>query len=219
MLTAKFFCSSEDGRRITVVEQVLNRPIASLASLWVERDTPVALIVDDDPQARGISKEILEGAGWRVLQANCGEQALLLAREHVPEVILLDLALPRMSGIEVLRELKSNRWADQPTAVVVVSFYAMLMRLPDLNLADAYVQKPFAATDLLAQITAARRRMRPLLAVDAGSAISATLAPPESATFAPQKPSAPSPIASTGSRIPRRSRSRSCSDDDSIDSR
>jgi CheY-like chemotaxis protein len=79
----------------------------------------------------------------------------------VPEVILLDLALPRMSGLEVLRELKSTCWANQPTAVVVVSFYAMLMQLPDLRLADAHVQKPFAATDLLAQVATARRRMLP----------------------------------------------------------
>jgi CheY-like chemotaxis protein len=64
-----------------------------------------------------------------------------------------------MSGIEVLRELKSSRWADQPTAVVVVSFYAMLMQLPDLYLADAYVQKPFAPEELLAQVAAAGCRM------------------------------------------------------------
>jgi DNA-binding response OmpR family regulator len=79
-----------------------------------------------------------------------------MAREHVPEVILLDLALPRMSGLEVLRTLKS--WTDQPTRVVVVSAFAMLLHLPDLRLADAAVQKPFAAHDLVAQVNRAARR-------------------------------------------------------------
>jgi CheY-like chemotaxis protein len=85
-----------------------------------------------------------------VRQARDGEQALLLAREHVPELILLDLALPRLSGLEVLRTMKS--WPDQPTHVVVVSFYAGLLRLPDLQLADGIVQKPFGAQTLLAEV-------------------------------------------------------------------
>jgi DNA-binding response OmpR family regulator len=56
-------------------------------------------------------------------------------------------------------------WADQPTAIVLVSFYAMLMRVPDLHLADAYVRKPFAAAELLAQVTVARNRIHPSLPV------------------------------------------------------
>jgi DNA-binding response OmpR family regulator len=75
----------------------------------------------------------------------------------VPEVILLDLALPRMSGLDVLRELKSPRWDDQPTTVVVVSFYAML-QVPELHLADAIVQKPFGTAELVAQVALARVR-------------------------------------------------------------
>jgi len=103
-----------------------------------------------------------------VRQARDGEGGL--AREHVPDVILLDLALPRMSGLDVLRELKSPRWEDQPTAVVVVSFFAMLLRLPDLWLADGVVQKPFAAADLLAQVGVARaRRGAPTLARASGT--------------------------------------------------
>jgi CheY-like chemotaxis protein len=155
------------------MEQVMSRQIESRAAVCSERDTPVALIVEDDPETREYATEILRSAGWSVLQTNRGEHALLLAREHVPEVILLDLALPQMSGLEVLRELKSTRWANQPTAVVVVSFYAMLMQLPDLRLADAYVQKPFAAPDLLAQLATARRRI--LAPVPVGSLL--TMAP------------------------------------------
>jgi CheY-like chemotaxis protein len=115
-----------------------------------DADRPVALVVDDDPDTRRRIALLLAGAGWSVRQARDGEQALLLAREHVPEVILLDLALPGVSGLEVLRTLKS--WPDQPTRVVVVSFYAGLMRLADLRLADGAVRKPFGAADLLAEV-------------------------------------------------------------------
>src|SRR5207244_1096223 len=123
------------------------------------------LVIEDDPDARLRLCAILRTGGWRVYQAPDAERGLLLAREHVPDVILLDLALPRMSGLEVLRELKSARWADQPTSVVVVSAFAMLMRLPDLRLADAVVQKPFKSAELLEQVTCAQaRRQRPVFA-------------------------------------------------------
>ena len=140
-------------------------PRPPAGSLAAEADRPVALVIEDDPTTRTLVAAILRQAGWSVRQARDGEQGLAMAREHVPEVILLDLALPRTSGLDVLRELKSPRWSDQPTAVVVVSFYAMLMQLPDLHLADAVVQKPFAAADLLAQVALTRaRRSAPTLA-------------------------------------------------------
>jgi DNA-binding response OmpR family regulator len=78
-------------------------------------------------------------------------------------VILLDLALPTTSGLEVLRTLKS--WRDQRTRVVVVSAFAMLMRLPDLRLADAAVQKPFRAAELLALVNRTARRQVASLAM------------------------------------------------------
>jgi CheY-like chemotaxis protein len=134
-------------------------PIQPATLLVAQADRPVALVVDDDPDTRRHIASTLAGAGWNVCQASNGEQALLLAREHVPELILLDLALPGISGLEVLRTLK--RWIDQPTRVVVVSFYAGLMRLPDLRLADGVVQKPFAAADLLAEVA----RVRPAAAM------------------------------------------------------
>ena len=125
-----------------------------------ESERSVALIIDDDADTRRTIVNILRVAGWRVLEARNGEQGLLMAREHVPDVILLDLALPKMSGLEVLRELKSPRWDDQPTPVVVVSFFASLMRLPDLRQADGVVTKPFGAVDLLRQTCAALAHRR-----------------------------------------------------------
>jgi two-component system, OmpR family, KDP operon response regulator KdpE len=128
-----------------------------------QADRPVALIVEDDVDTRRYIKALLEGDGWSVREARNGEQALMLAREHVPEVILLDLALPTTSGLEVLRTLKS--WRDQRTRVVVVSAFAMLMRLTDLRLADAVVQKPFRAAELLALVNRTARRQVASLAM------------------------------------------------------
>jgi CheY-like chemotaxis protein len=125
-----------------------------------ESERTVALIIDDDADTRRTIVNILRVAGWRVLEARNGEHGLLMAREHVPDVILVDLALPKMSGLEVLRELKSPRWDDQPTPVVVVSFFASLMRLSDLRRADGVVNKPFSAVDLLGQTCAALAHRR-----------------------------------------------------------
>ena len=124
-----------------------------------EADRPVALVVDDDSDTLNFIAALLERDGWSVRKASNGEQALLMAREHVPEIILLDLALPTMSGLDVLRTLKS--WTDQRTRVVVVSAFAMLMRLPDLRLADATVQKPIDAKELVARVNRTAGRLAP----------------------------------------------------------
>ena len=110
-------------------------------------DPPVALVVEDDPEARAHLVKLLRGDGWSVREAPDTERGLWIARECVPDVVLLDLALPGMSGLDMLRIVKS--WSDQPTRVVVVSFYSMLMRLPDLRIADATVQKPFTPRQVL----------------------------------------------------------------------
>jgi DNA-binding response OmpR family regulator len=115
-----------------------------------EADRPVALVVEDDPDTRELMSYTLERGGWSVRQARDGEQALMLAREHVPQVIVLDLALPRLSGLGVLRALKS--WKDQPTVVVVVSAFGSCTYLPVLVQADATIKKPFRPSALLKQV-------------------------------------------------------------------
>lgn len=125
-----------------------------------ERDRPVALVVEDDPERRREIREVLRGAEWRVHEARSGEEALRILTDSSPDVVLLDLALPGISGLELLRELKSARWSHRPVPIVVVSSYARLAPLVDLHLADATVQKPFRPADLLAQIGAARSRRR-----------------------------------------------------------
>jgi len=85
-----------------------------------EADTPLVLIVDDEPAQRALLSYNLEASGFRVATAADGEEALLLIAEEQPDVILLDWMLPRLSGIEVCRQIKS-RPSMRDAAVIMVS--------------------------------------------------------------------------------------------------
>jgi len=64
------------------------------------------LVVEDDASIRSLIAELLDDAGYRVLEADCGKMALSLAREHAPSVALVDYMLPDMSGLDVLERLR-----------------------------------------------------------------------------------------------------------------
>src|SRR3982074_3789884 len=66
------------------------------------------LVIEDDPWTRTITTALLAGEGFAVVEAKNGEEGLKLAFAHVPDAVLLDLALPTKSGLEVLRELKGS---------------------------------------------------------------------------------------------------------------
>jgi CheY-like chemotaxis protein len=109
------------------------------------------LVVEDDPWIRSLMADLLAGEGYEVVQAPDGKQGLEMAIQRDPDVILLDLAMPEISGLDVLHDLKtSNPTRDIP--VIVVSAYAMLMMGSDARRADGVIQKPFDLADLLAQV-------------------------------------------------------------------
>ncbi len=115
------------------------------------------LVVEDDAWIRSLIADLLTGEGYEVIQASDGKAGLDMAAGHDPDVILLDLAMPEKSGLDVLHELKSS----QPThdiPVIVVSAYAMLMMGSDARRADGVIQKPFDLADLLAQVEQAVTR-------------------------------------------------------------
>jgi CheY-like chemotaxis protein len=118
------------------------------------------LVVEDDPWIRSLMADLLAGEGYEVVEAPDGKQGLELASEREPDVILLDLAMPEVSGLDVLHELKSsNPTRDIP--VIVVSAYAMLMMGSDARRADGVIQKPFDLADLLAQVQQAVGKHEP----------------------------------------------------------
>ena len=114
------------------------------------------LIVDDEPQivrALGIN---LRALGYRVDTAASGEEALRKAADHRPDTVILDLGLPGIDGIEVIRGLRG--WTTVPIIVLSVRD-AEREKIAALDAgADDYVTKPFGMGELLARLRAALRR-------------------------------------------------------------
>jgi CheY-like chemotaxis protein len=109
------------------------------------------LVIEDDPWTRTITTALLAGEGFAVVEAKNGEEGLKQARLHAPDAILLDLALPTKSGLEVLRELKGEP-TTQEIPVIVVSAYGTLMNENDATQAVGVIQKPFDYDDLVGQV-------------------------------------------------------------------
>src|ERR1043166_1311561 len=115
------------------------------------RPEKTVLVVEDDPWIRSLMADLLAGEGYSVVQASDGKAGLERAEENEPDVILLDLAMPEKSGLDVLHELKSSK-PTRDIPVIVVSAYAMLMMGSDARRADGVIQKPFDLADLLLQV-------------------------------------------------------------------
>lgn len=125
-------------------------------------DTPLVLVVDDEPAQRALLAYNLEASGFRVRTAADGEEALLLVAEEAPDVILLDWMLPRVSGIEVCRQIRQRPEARE-AAVIMVSARSEesdLVRGLETG-ADDYIAKPYSVGELLARVRANLRRIRP----------------------------------------------------------
>lgn len=114
------------------------------------------LIIDDEPQIRKLLEITLESNDYKVIQAETGKQGILLAANHPPELILLDIGLPDKSGHDVLKELRS--WYNKSIIILsVIDNEEDIVKALD-NGATDYLTKPFRNAELLARIRAAIRR-------------------------------------------------------------
>ncbi len=114
------------------------------------------LVVDDEAQIRRALNSILSTRGYRVIYASDGTEGLDLAIEHSPDLVILDLAMPKMGGLEMCRELRT--WYAAPILVLSVRD-ADADKIAALDAgADDYVTKPFSAGELLARVRALLRR-------------------------------------------------------------
>src|SRR6266446_4134530 len=117
---------------------------------------PTVLVVDDEPKIVQLARDYLEHAGFAVLTAGDGPSALHAARVRGPDLIVLDLGLPGLDGLEVMRSIR----ASGPTPIVVLTARdTELDKLLGLELgADDYVTKPFSPRELVARVRAVLRR-------------------------------------------------------------
>lgn len=114
------------------------------------------LIIDDEPQIRKLLQITLESNDYRVLQSSTGKEGLAMAASHSPELILLDIGLPDISGHDVLQELQG--WFNKSVIILSVQNSENdIVKALDNGAAD-YLTKPFRTRELLARIRSAIRR-------------------------------------------------------------
>lgn len=124
-----------------------------------EADGRRVLVVDDEPQIRRALATNLRARGYVVDLAEDGERALVLAADHHPDLVILDLGLPGIDGVEVVHGLRG--WSDVPIVILSVR-EAEADKVEALDAgADDYVTKPFGMNELLARMRAALRRHQP----------------------------------------------------------
>lgn len=108
------------------------------------------MVVDDDPDAVTILKAVLEAKGYEVISALSGEELFSRLEEKKPDLILLDIMMPKIDGLEVLKRLRGS----PPTSVIPVILLTAKVQYQDVlggykQGADYYLTKPFTSTQLL----------------------------------------------------------------------
>ena len=126
------------------------------------------LVVDDEPRIVELARDYLEHAGFAVLTAADGPAALALARTRHPDLVVLDLGLPGLDGLDITRQLRSGERTAQLPIVMLTARDDELDKLLGLELgADDYLTRPFSPRELVARVRAVLRRAdRPVGAGD-----------------------------------------------------
>src|SRR5687768_13761464 len=125
----------------------------------VDPRLPSILVVDDDPRLRHLVEVILGTEGYTCHMADDGDRVLDAVRQHRPDLVLLDLKMRRVSGIEALQRLR-RAGEDVPVIILTAVGEESLILAAYEAGADDYVTKPFLAKVLLARIRAVLRRSR-----------------------------------------------------------
>jgi two-component system phosphate regulon response regulator PhoB len=128
---------------------------------------PHVLVVEDEASLATLLRYNLEREGYRVFTARDGEEALLLAEEAKPDLVVLDWMLPELSGIEVCRRLRARGNMRNVPIVMLTARGEETDRIRGLDTGvDDYIVKPFSMNELLARLRAVMRRARPSLVDD-----------------------------------------------------
>ncbi len=128
---------------------------------------PNILVVEDEDALATLLQYNLEKEGFQVSLAGDGEEALIQVDERLPDLVLLDWMLPKVSGVEVCRRLRQRSETRNLPIIMLTARGEESDRIRGLDTgADDYVVKPFSMTELAARIRAVLRRLRPGLAED-----------------------------------------------------
>src|ERR1019366_5008731 len=120
---------------------------------------PLVLVIDDEKQMRRLLRVYLEANGYRVSEAATGQEGIAEAAQHPPDMVILDLGLPDMEGVAVLKRLRE--WSRVPVVVLSVRDHEE-DKIAALDAgADDYVTKPFSSGELLARLRVAQRHAAP----------------------------------------------------------
>lgn len=123
------------------------------------------LVVDDEAAQREIIVYNLEAAGFEVMSADNGEDAVLMVQEEHPNLVVLDWMMPKLSGLEVCRQLRSNKETKAIPIILLSARSEDVDKVRGLEIgADDYVSKPFSVVELMARINAQLRRHSAALA-------------------------------------------------------
>jgi len=129
--------------------------------------TPYVLVVEDEDALATLLHYNLDKEGYRVGVAGDGEEALIMANERAPDLVILDWMLPKVSGIEVCRRLRGRSETRNVPIIMLTARGEESDRIRGLDTgADDYVVKPFSMIELTARVRAVLRRIRPGLADD-----------------------------------------------------
>jgi two-component system phosphate regulon response regulator PhoB len=128
---------------------------------------PQVLVVEDEDALSALLQYNLDKEGYAVTVAGDGEEALVLIDEQMPDLIVLDWMLPKVSGVEVCRRLRARPETRNLPIIMLTARAEESDRIRGLDTgADDYVVKPFAMSELCARVRAVLRRIRPGLAED-----------------------------------------------------
>ena len=123
------------------------------------------LVVDDEEHIQELLKFNLENNGFRVICADNGLDALRIAREEIPQLVLLDLMLPKMDGYEVCKEIRKDNSISNMPIIMLTAKGEELDKILGLELgADEYLAKPFSIRELVAKVNdiIGRNRVQPV---------------------------------------------------------
>jgi DNA-binding response OmpR family regulator len=133
----------------------------------VQARPTVALVVDDEPKIRDLARRYLEADGFKVLEAADGEAALTVLAQTEPDIVVTDIMMPVLNGLELLRQLRLT--SSVPVVMLTARDDEIDKVLALTTGADDYVTKPFGGRELAARLRAILRRLQPPHAASAAS--------------------------------------------------